>query len=553
MPEFNLPPDIGNRALMRVGNSNLMGGQGFATPGKGPALINFCYGKLRRAELQENVWRFATKKTALRPIDTNTLLLAPTLWVAGTTYFVGSVVSDSVGTYWQSKIRNNLGNQPGVVFSAWEPYFGPLTVGLYDSTDSYLSGEVVYTAAGNGTYNVFQSQVSTNDVHPALPNQWSGQTTYFKDNVVQTFPAWSSGTTYAQGQCAQYTDGNIYASLINSNIAIIPPNTLGTDWALMPTLTLQSALTPSAFFTPPAPITTTPIDEWQIETAYSVGEFVIFNAAVYVTIASGTGNFPNAVGSTSWAACTGGTLWQSLTDLNIGNNPANTAAAWSGSTSYSIGNVVAGSDGYNYTSLINSNLNHNPANNAFPSDWTQNGLTAWTSTFIAGGGNSQWLQIGGAAFPTGVGLAGLNINFPLGAGPVSDTGTRNAFRLPSGYLRRAVQDPSAGRSSQLGFPSNSESNDWEFDGDYLVSDSNTLIVLRFVADEQDVSKMSDMFCEGVARRIALEICEPLTQSTAKLTEIRNEYKFFIDKAKTSNFIDTEADEEPLDDWIACRD
>jgi hypothetical protein len=50
-----------------------------------------------------------------------------------------------------------------------------------------------------------------------------------------------------------------------------------------------------------------------------------------------------------------------------------------------------------------------------------------------------------------------------------------------------------------------------------------VILLRFVADVQDVPRMKTMFCEGLAARIAIEICEPLTQSTAKLGSITAAY------------------------------
>ena len=160
MPEFNTPIDIGNRALQRLGATLMNVNLGFAEGTKRAAAVAICYGKLRRAELQANVWRFATRKAALRPVDTNTLLLAPTLWSASVTYFFGSIVIDANNPFWQSKIPDNLNNQPGQAFLAWEPYFVPITVLLYDSGLGYISGELTYTAAGDGTYNVFQSQLT---------------------------------------------------------------------------------------------------------------------------------------------------------------------------------------------------------------------------------------------------------------------------------------------------------------------------------------------------------------------------------------------------------
>src|ERR1051326_157180 len=434
MAEFNFPTDVANRALQRVGQPPISLTLGFADGTKRAGECGACYGKLRRAELQANVWRFATRKTAIRAVDSNTLLLAPTLWSSTVAYFVGSIVTDAAGTYWQSRIPDNKGNQPGQSFAAWEPYFGPLTVSLYDSSASYYSGELVYKAPGDGTYSVFQAQASGVSSDPAVADAWAATATYRKDSIVQ--------------------------------------------------------------------------------------------------------------GSNA-------TLYLSLIALNIANDPTTAAAPWAAGTTYALNAVVAGSDGYNYTSLQNGNVGHDPSSNGNPTWWHQGGFTAWTTSFV-GGGNAQWLQIGGAAFPNGTGLAGLRIIWPLGTGPVSQTSTRNIYRLPANYLRRAPQDPAAGRSSIEGAPTNELMNDWEFDGDYLVSWSSGVIILRFVADVQDVSQFNDKFCEALARCIAWEVCEPLTQSTAKIDDIRAENRVKIEEAKLSNAIDMEGDEQPLDDWLACR-
>ena len=553
MPEFVLPVDIANRALQRVGSGMISTTLGFSENSKRAIQVSACYGKLRRAELRRNIWTFATRRTALRALDTNTLMLAPSLWSSVVTYFVGSIITDANGTYWQSVIPNNLNNQPGQIFTAWVPYFGPLNVSIYDSSANYFSGELVYTAAGDGSYNVFASLANGNVLHPALPNQWGVDTTYFRDNVVQEFPAWSSGTTYSAGQGILYTDGNVYASLVGSNTNHIPPSS-GSYWAMMPTLTLTTQQVPSSSFTSPPPINTTPIAEWNIEQGYSLGSFVIFNAKTYVALlSSNTGNFPNAAGSTYWAQITNGTLWQSLIDLNLGNDPKNTAAAWSAVTTYTVGQVVAASDGYNYTATAaGGNLNQNPASGLSPTYWTQGGYTAWTSTFTAGGGNSQWMQIGGAAFPSGVGMSGFNITYPIGCGPVSDASTRNVYRLPANYLRKAPQDPKAGVFSWLGAPGNRQADDWTFEGNYLTTLDGGPIVLRFIADVQNVVDFDDMFCEALSCRIALEVCEPLTQSSAKVAMVGKEYEKFMGEALLVGGIEAGVEEPPLEDFIACR-
>lgn len=438
MPEFNTPTDIGNRALQHCGAELMDATLGFTQNSKAARQINFLYGKLRRAELERNVWTFATRRAALRAIDTNTMLLEAALWVSSTTYFVGSIVDDGTGTLWSSRIQNNLNNQPNATptpSSAWEPYFGPMTVSLYATTITYYSGELVYTTAGDGTSRIYASLQDGNSDNPATATTWSATTTYKTADVV----------TY-------------------------------------------------------------------LSTAY-----------------------------------------MSLIDLNTNQTPSSAPAAWSSGTTYSIGqHVYNTTDGLIYSSVGNGNVGHNPATDGGV-NWTNTGvLCPWTTVFVAGTGSVKWREIGGAEFPNGVGITTLNIAYPLGSGPSSQNVTRNVYRLPAGYLKDAPQDPKAGSNSWLGAPTNTLYNDWLFESEYIVTRDNGVIILRFVADIQDVKKMKSMFCEGLAARIGMEVCEPLTQSSAKLGTIAQLYAKAMGEARTVNAIEAGSEEAPLDDYLACR-
>lgn len=432
MTEFSTPIDIANRALQHCGATRIDATLGFAEVSKNASETQFAYGKLRRAELRRNIWRFATRKAALRAIDVNTMLLLPSMWVAGTTYFAGSIVSDQSNNIWISRVANNLGNDPQNSLT-WEPYFGPMTVTLWQA-GGYSAGELVYTAAGNGTNRVYLSLVSGNDDAPATATEYDATATYNKNQVV----------TY-------------------SSVA-----------------------------------------------------------------------------------------YMSLIDLNTGNQPNLAPALYDAGTSYSIGNSVGASDGVIYTSLTNGNIGHDPISDG-GANWQNTGtLNPWTTVFVGGIGSSQWLLIGGAEFPMGVGLTPLNIIYPLGAGPYSQSSTQNVYRLPNGYLRTAQQNPKIGAATALGGPSGITYNDWMFEGDYLVSSDLGPIIFRFVADVTDVSKMDDMFCEGLAARVALEVCEPLTQSSSKLGTIAKIYDEFMDQARTINAIEIGTDVPPDDSYISCR-
>ena len=141
----------------------------------------------------------------------------------------------------------------------------------------------------------------------------------------------------------------------------------------------------------------------------------------------------------------------SLINFNINNNPADTPAAWVSTTAYTAGTLVAATDGFNYLATNNS-TGQQTANGASPGYWSAQTLTAWSTTVPIGAGNQQWLQIGGCNSPSDVMLVPENPIYPVGAGPSSQMGSRYIFRLPSGFLRPAPQDPKAGSWSALGAP-----------------------------------------------------------------------------------------------------
>lgn len=432
MSEFQTPVDIANRALQHCGATRLDPTLGFTENSRNSSETAFAYGKLRRAELQANVWTFATRRIVLRAVDSNTMLLAPSMWVADTTYFVGSIVSDESNNYWISRFPNNLGNDPQNSLT-WEPYFGPLTVSLFAGTTGYFAGELVYTAAGDGTSRIYLSLQNGNSDIPGTATPWAATSTYFKNQVVSYL----------------------------------------------------------------------------------------------------------------------GVPYMSLTDLNTNNAPSAAPALFNIATTYAAGARVGASDGVIYTSVGSGNVGNDPTTDG-GAHWTSTGtLNPWTTVFVGGIGSSKWLQIGGAEFPYGVGLTTLQIIYPIGAGPSWQSTTRNVYRLPAGYLREAPQNPK-GSAIWLGGPTGNTYNDWNYENGFLVTSDSGPIAFRCVVDVTDVSRMNDMFCEGLAGRIAMEVCEPLTQSSSKLGVIAKVYDEFMSRAKAANAIEQGYDDPPDDDYVTVR-
>lgn len=516
---FLTPTDIGNRACQAMGVDRITS---FTEDSVQASEVGFAYNLLRRAEMRRNTWQFAIRQATLRPVSTGTMVIGPALWASTTTYGFGAIVIDGNGIYWQSKGQDNLNQAPGVIAAAWDVYSGPLSVSAYDSTGTtnYYAGELVYETAGAGSYAVYLSLQNGNSQDPRAPSQWISTVQYIKDAVVMYYAAWAIGTTYAAGAGVSYL-GIYYVSLAAGNVGN-NPLTATSKWV--------------------ATTTTLAPGYYSSTTAYAIGQFVTYLGANYICIAATTGNLPT--NATYWAAQAVGTTYASLIDFNFNNDPGSAPALWASGTTYAAGNTVGATDGYIYSSIGSGNVGNNPTSTI--GLWTNTGvLNPWTTTNPFGTANIAWQQLN-------VVLRDLQIVYPIGAGPAYQSQTKNVFRLPANFLRRAPQDPKAGSVSYLGAPSGLSYDDYELQDKYLVSRCPYPITLRFIADIADVSRMDDLFCELLASRIAYECVERVTQSTTKRIAILQAYKELKSAASTINGIETGPVEPPIDDYIDCR-
>lgn len=414
--------DVANRALYHCGVSEIAD---VAEDSDKNTKTAFAYDKLRRLELQRNVWSFATRRTVLRSLTETTQLIAPVEWADDTRYLPGAIVTDANGYIWLNVDSENINQEPGVT-DAWEPYFGPRTVDVYDEDTTYFAGELVYVAVGTGGFVIFMSLQNNNDDEPTTATDYDATVSYQLNDVVKS----------------------------------------------------------------------------------------------------------------------GSTMYRSLIPINLGITPADGPLDWDETAIYAASDQVTGSDGYIYTSIAGSNTGYDPVTHA--SQWTATGIpNAWASVPAQYEASNKWR-------PLFVGMKRLVIVYPVGTGPRSNAASRNIFLKPAGWLRKAPQNPKMGQYSYLGGPSLANAEDWELEGNYIISSEIGPILYRFVADVTRVSEMHDMFCEGLACRIALAVCEPLTQSNSKLTTIAGEYKFFMTEARINNAIEVGSVQAAEDDWIACR-
>lgn len=242
--------DIANMAVQ------LCGGDAIASPtedSKNNKEASFAYDKDRRSELRRNNWVFAIRKVALRPVDTDTMLLQPNAWSSTVTYMKGAIVSDANGVAWISLIPQNFNNSPGGNNEKWDAYFGPATIAAYDADTTYWAGELVYVRNAPGTapiYTIYQSRVSANSSVPGTAEAWSA-TTQYNDNAVVSYLgsqwnslipvnygntpvtgplAYDAASTYASGETVTASDNLIYSSVASGNVGHDPVTDAGVHW-----------------------------------------------------------------------------------------------------------------------------------------------------------------------------------------------------------------------------------------------------------------------------------------------------------------------------------
>jgi len=121
-----------------------------------------------------------------------------------------------------------------------------------------------------------------------------------------------------------------------------------------------------------------------------------------------------------------------------------------------------------------------------------------------------------------------------------DFGKANSFQLPVDCLSPREND------------FNSLSKDWLIEGKKIFTDESAPLFLRYTKKIEDVNLMDPLFQEAWACKMAIEMCEELTQSNSKKAELKDDYKLAIREAKKANAIERIAQQPPEDDWVTCR-
>lgn len=347
---------------------------------------------------------------------------------------------------------------------------------------------------------------------------------------------WAATQLYLPGAIVTDANGSLWISGLAENLGNAPGSSAAWDQYFGP-MTVHLYAASTGYFAGELVYT--------LETA---GSFVVF-----VSLEDGNTDEPGTATAYDATVTYGlndvvssaGSQWRSLITLNKGTTPADAPAAYNPAVIYAISNTVTGADGFIYSSIGSGNVGNDPTTTT--GSWTNTGVAAaWDRTPSLYVSSKKWRPL----FANAINMVAFL--YPMGTGPAGTPSAMKLYHLPANFLREAPQSPKSGSTSYLGAPTGLAYNDWIYNGDYLQSSSADPIVYRFSADITDVTKMDDMFCEGLACRVALAVCEPLTQSNTKFQQIGAEYKTFMSDARSVNAIEQGPTEPPEDDYIAAR-
>jgi hypothetical protein len=93
--------------------------------------------------------------------------------------------------------------------------------------------------------------------------------------------------------------------------------------------------------------------------------------------------------------------------------------------------------------------------------------------------------------------------------------------------------------------------EYQVEGRSILANATALYV-RYVRREEDPNKYDSQFIDAAATRLAVEMCEPITQSTTKKTKLIEEYDDLLIAAKGIDGQENPPAVLEEDEWIAVR-
>ena len=116
------------------------------------------------------------------------------------------------------------------------------------------------------------------------------------------------------------------------------------------------------------------------------------------------------------------------------------------------------------------------------------------------------------------------------------------FALPSDFIRLLPLDPEQ----------NENTIDYQIESGFIYTNYSAPLNIRYIYRLTDVNTMDSLMREALSMRLAMKLCEEVTQSNTKKDLISLDYKNLIREARKVNAIERIAQEPPTDTWVTVR-
>ena len=121
-------------------------------------------------------------------------------------------------------------------------------------------------------------------------------------------------------------------------------------------------------------------------------------------------------------------------------------------------------------------------------------------------------------------------------------GFDHKYTLPSDCLRLLPNDYQEGAYS----------SDWKVEGRKILTNDDAPLNIRYISRITDTTQYDALFIEALACKMAMEMCEELTQSNSKRELAYKEYINTMRDARRMNAFENNPAEQQTDGWVTAR-
>lgn len=130
-------------------------------------------------------------------------------------------------------------------------------------------------------------------------------------------------------------------------------------------------------------------------------------------------------------------------------------------------------------------------------------------------------------------------------------GFKYEYEIPSDCLRILMVNDTYGGPDMSDYR-NEPIADYSLEGNKILTNFNAPLKLRYISRVEDTTEWDSMFVEALACRLAMEMCEDLTQSNTKRELAQAEYTAMLRSAIRASSIEQPAQAMPDNSWMLSR-